>query len=179
MYLDLIYLPHNFSTRVLQLGADPSLRTVCGTLALHYFCGNSFPSEGGREAGWRDEGGKAGLEWDLNLVLHALMPPGRVEVNSTNRSGETPLHYAARTACDPHIVRFLVRHGADLSAKNVCRCSHGHCSFFPPPSFFLSVPPPFSFTTIILLALFSTVILFALFSTIILLGLYYSVGFFF
>ena len=50
-------------------------------------------------------------------VARTLLRAG-IPVNSTDRSGNTPLHYAARTQDAASCVDLLVKHGADIEARS-------------------------------------------------------------
>lgn len=50
-------------------------------------------------------------------VARTLLHTG-IPVNSTDRTGNTPLHYAARTQDGASCVKLLVQHGADIEARS-------------------------------------------------------------
>ena len=97
---------------LLAAGADPLLKQPNQTTALMLAAG----------LGWRDGSPAApsydqGSEQDAIEAITLCMEAG-MDINATTNTGETALHAAITGRGSEPIVRFLVEHGASLTAKN-------------------------------------------------------------
>lgn len=97
---------------LLAHGADPKAVMKNGNNALLLAAGLGY-RDGNMAVPTKDRGTPEGAVAAMQLCLD-----NGLDINATGTSGDTALHYAINGREGLEIARYLVEHGADLSAKN-------------------------------------------------------------